>query len=221
MRIVLTAVVLLLNVSVASAQNSWIPKPLERAKTWEGGVKVVFQDSESVSGIGGATLDLDDDTGFGFGLNYNFTNHLALGADFNFTRPRYTATFVDGNDQPVAISSRADVITTTLRGTYNVLAGPFTPYLEGGLGWTYIDSNVANQPPIIGCFFDPFFGFVCRNFVDTYDDSSFSYSAGAGLRWDITPDVGIRAGLSRLWLDLDSGASADLNVGQAEFFWRF
>jgi opacity protein-like surface antigen len=221
MRFLIAGLLLSLVAHTATAQGSWVPKSLDRANTWETSFQVIFQDDESVAGLGGSSIDFDDDTGFGFGVTYNVNNHFALGGDFNFTRPDYDAVLIDENAQAVLISNRASVFTGQLRGTYNIFAGPLTPYVEGGLGWTYIDSNVADQPPIVGCWFDPYRGYVCDTFFSTYSDTSFSYSVGAGVRWDINSEFGVRAGLSRLRLDLGSDTTADLDIGRADIYWRF
>jgi opacity protein-like surface antigen len=67
---------------------------------------------------------------------------------------------------------------------WNFTDGPFTPYVQAGIGWTNIDSNVADGPPTTGCWWDPWWGYVCRSSYSTYDDTNFSYGAGVGLRYE-------------------------------------
>jgi len=221
MRVLMVFLFFAVAAQTAAAQGSWIPKKLDRAKTWESSFQLSYQSGETLTGPRGANADFDNAVGFGFGLTYHINNNFSVGGDFSFSRPRYDATLVDENGQPFDLRARADIFTGQLRGTYHFLEGPVTPYIEGGLGWTYIDSNVTDQPPITGCWFDPFWGFICGSFFDTYSDTSFSYGAGAGMRWDITPDIGIRGGLSRLRVDLDRGGSSDLDLGKVELLWRF
>jgi len=217
----LVLIMLALGAQSVAAQGSWIPKQIDRAQTWESSFQLVYQSGETLTGPRGANAEFDDDFGFGFGVTYHVNNHFSVGGDFSFLTPSYDATLIDENDQPFNLRARADIFTGQFRGTYHLLAGPLTPYVEGGLGWTYIDSNVTDQPPIVGCWFDPFWGFICGSFFDTYSDTSFSYSAGVGMRWDITPDIGVRGGVSRLRVDLDRGGNSDVDVGKVELVWRF
>jgi hypothetical protein len=53
------------------------------------------------------------------------------------------------------ISHRLSHFTGQVDGVWNVLEGPFTPYLQAGVGWTHLDSNVSYGAPSTGCWWDP------------------------------------------------------------------
>ena len=69
-------------------------------------------------------------------------------------------------------------------GTYNILAGNFTPFVTGGMGWTYIDTNIPSGLPENVCWAYPWYGYYCATYVQTQSTTRFSYNVGAGLRLD-------------------------------------
>jgi opacity protein-like surface antigen len=79
-----------------------------------------------------------------------------------------------------------------------------TPFVEAGLGWTYFDSNVSDSAPIVGCWWDPWWGYICSEFYSTYSSSEFSYGAGVGLQWNFGRDRAINAGYRWLEVEADS-----------------
>ena len=194
---------------LAWSQGSFRYGPDERAGEWNIALEAVYQGSESSSSGNGAGLNLRDDWGFGFMLNYNFTNHLALGFDMTFLEPRYDATYVpDDGTGPQTLSHKASIFHGQLKGTYNLLEGPLTPYVDVALGWSSVDSNVADGPPVTGCWWDPWWGYICRSYYSTYDDSNWTYGGGLGIRWDINRDVFMRTSYNVLQMDVSGPSDA-------------
>jgi len=209
---------------VAWSQGAFRFGPDDRVGEWNLSLQAVYLGSESTSGANGSAVELQDDWGFGFMLGYNFTNHLALGFEMNFLDPRYNYTVVpdEPNPTPQTVSHTASIFNGTFKGTYNLLEGPVTPFIDVNLGWTYIDSNVANAPPVTGCWWDPWWGYVCRSFWSTYDDTNFSYGGGLGIRWDFNRDMFLRASYSIQKLDVGSGSSdPSWDMGRIEIGWRY
>ncbi len=58
-----------------------------RAQAWDFSLGAIYQGGEKASGTGGSSLDMSGEIGFAFNIGYNFTNRLALSADFNFCGP--------------------------------------------------------------------------------------------------------------------------------------
>ena len=195
----------------------------ERAGTWDVGVTVSNMGSQNFEGQQGSGLSIDSEFGFGFWGNYNFTNRLGLGFDFNWVSPKYDYTYVpEISLMPQTIRHRMDIFSFQGKGVFHFVEGPITPYVEVGLGWTRVDSNVADSPPTTGCWWDPWWGYVCNNFYSTYGDTLTSYSGALGLRWDINPYYGLRAAYSVLELNTSSGLeNAQLDMWKLEFAWRF
>ena len=139
--------------------------------------------SDTVEGLSGSKLDLSSRTGFQIGFDYFVSDKLSFGFDATWVRPNFEALLVpDDGSSPITISNRSDIFTGQLNGTYNFVQGSFTPYVEGGLGWIYFDSNISDGSPVVGCWWDPWCGYICSDFYSSYNATNFSYGVGAGLR---------------------------------------
>ncbi len=199
---------------------------MNRADTLEFSFQVANQGSESIGGPEGTGMEFKSELGFGLGLTWNFDNNFALSGDLIYSHPRYTARFIvddpaPGTSEVVEVSHRADFVTGQLRGTWNILDGPVTPFVEGAVGFTHVDSNVADGPPVTGCWWDPWWGYICRDYYSTYSDSNWSYALGGGLRWDVNADFGLRAAYT--WRVIDMGTSSDPEFDNysVDLIWRF
>ena len=93
-----------------------------------------------------------------------------------------------------------------------------TPYLQGGIGSTTVDSNIAIGPPINSCWYYPYYGYYCGTFVPTATSTSFAYNAGGGIRWDFNREAFMKFGMQRQWVDFDGATSSysGLNVWRLE-----
>ncbi len=185
-----------------------------RANKWETTVQVRYLDGRSVGFDSGGTVELDNEPGFGFGFGYNFNQHLALHADISWASIDYKA-----STPARSYTSRLDTASTQFNLTYYLLSGPLTPFVAGGLGWTWVDSNIPSGPSGIYC--DPW-TYYCYPYQSTYNDTAFSYNAALGLRWDITRSYFLRASVGKLWIDFDraSGTPSFTN-GRVDFGFMF
>lgn len=192
----------------------------ERGNNWEATLQLIGTGSDSSNGENGSSIDYDSATGWGFGVAYNFNEHLSLGFDGTFVKPKYTAVIVPEDDDPFSIRHKASVFNGALNGTYNILKGNFTPYVQLGLGWTSVDSNVADGPPTTGCWWDPWWGYVCSNFYSTYNDTSFSWNAGLGLRYEFQNRMFVKGSVNRTYLDSNQdSADPKFDMWKIELGW--
>ena len=215
----ITAVIIFFAVpGIALAQGS-------RSGSWEWSFAALYQESKSMGSEGGSTLDVDDALGFGFNFGYNFTNHFTLGFDLDFIKPDYRAVLVDDMVMPAdttVIDHKFSQFNGRLKGTYSFLDGPFIPFVEAGLGWTYIDSNVADGPPITGCWWHPWWGYICSNFYNTFSETSFTYGAGLGFRYHFPGGTFLKASYNVWELDGVGNISDPTITGvRVEFGWGF
>ncbi|MDH5226648.1 MAG: porin family protein, partial [Gammaproteobacteria bacterium] len=195
-----------------------------RANTWDFQLGGIYQLSESVKGKGGSSLDMDSELGITFGLGYNLSDRLALGAEFNYLRPDYTAIIADADDP--SVKQRVDHTLTQFdfrfKGTYNFLDGPFTPFVEAGFGWSQLDSNVAKGPPVTGCWWHPYWGYVCSNYYRTFSGTDFEYGGSLGMRYEFRGGSFIRADYSLYKLDVGGKtSSAQLDAFKLQYGWSF
>jgi opacity protein-like surface antigen len=179
--------------------------------------------SDSIVGREGSTLSLSSRSGLQIGVDYLLTSQLSVGFDMTWVRPRYAATLVpEDGSAPVDVSYRANIFSGQFNGAYSFIDGPITPYVEAGLGWTHFDSNVSDSAPIVGCWWDPWWGYICDAFYSTYSSTSFSYGAAAGLRWDLDRNLFLKAGYR--WLEVESNKVVSkpvLEQASLEIGWRF
>lgn len=209
----LLVLVLLVTVSTTAQAQRFNKKTVHddlRRGQWEASLLIQSTSSVDLANDGGSSIDVDSGIGWGFTIGYNLNAHWNFSYKFSLDSPDYTATIVpeppEGQDPiPRVISYQLDKYSHSLNATWNWFSGPLTPYLQGGIGWTRIDSNIPSQPPQTGCWWDPWWGWICDTTWRTYDTSDFSYNLGIGLRWDVNGALFLRGSYNREWVDIDSG----------------
>ena len=175
-----------------------------RAGKWEFTLQPLYAESFDVSG-NGSKADVDAAWGFGMGFAYNLTDNFSIGGDFSWAQADYKATVSPAAGNPGAsYTADAELETSSLRlnATWNILKTAFTPFIMGGVGATYVDTNIPNGPPQDYCWYDPWWGYYCGTTVPTKDDTYFSYMAGAGVRWDSQGSFFLRGMVAEQWLDV-------------------
>jgi len=210
--------------SLASAAEG-MPPFRGRAGRWEFMLEPQYVGSTTVDMTGGTKIDVSDDLGFGFGFGYNFTGNVAMHLNTNWTFANYKATIatVDrATNAPgtATTSGTLDTGTVALDLTYYLLKGPVTPFLVGGAGWTMVDSNIKSGPSQDYCYWDPWYGYVCDSYHDTYAKDFFSYNVGVGMRWDVVPGFFLRGTVGMQWLDTDNG-TVDTTGGRVDIGFMF
>ena len=199
--------VLSLLCGAASAQGD-----AARAKRWEFSLQLPDVQGKNYSFEGGSSARTSNTLGFGVGFAYNLSNHLNLGMDFNWYSMDFDATIQPGvGTGQAAFTTRgtADVSSVMFNATYHFLSGPVTPYVAAGIGGTYVDSNIQTGPAVPVCWYYPWYGYYCGTAVPTASNNFFSYAGGAGVRWDVSRQMFLRAGATRQWLDASGNSSSD------------
>lgn len=174
---------------------------------WESSLIVNYQNSTSLDGEAGSSIDVDKSVGWGFTLGYNLTSKWNFAFKFAMNKPDYSATIVpeDPEIPPQTIDYTLTKYASAFNATYHIFEGPLTPFLQAGAGWTRLDSNVPDRPPSTGCWWDPWWGWICNTTWSTYETTEFSYNAGLGLRWDVNGALFLRGTYNREWVKVDSG----------------
>jgi opacity protein-like surface antigen len=209
--------------TVAISGNAWAQSAMlgKRAGQWETSAGIYSTSSLTASGSNGSSIDVDSGYGLAFSLGYNVTDQLAVRFDGSWTNPDYTAVVNTVEDGPFELDHELSLFTGQFSGVWNLLPGAFTPYLQAGIGWTYVDSNVADGPPTTGCWWDPWWGYICSDFFSTYSDTSFSWNIGAGLRYELSRSMFVRGGYELLQLDGGEGVDPDFDNFRIELGWKF
>ena len=205
-------------VMVCTLVSTTVQADTIRGGRWEGSIQLIGNGSESSNGENGSSLEVDSEIGLGFAVGYNFNSQFSLNFDASFIKPDYKAVFNTEEDGLVSVDHDMSIFNGQINGVWNMRDAPLTPYLQAGIGWTYIDSNVSDGPPSTGCWWDPWFGYVCRNFYSSYDDTSFSYGAGVGVRYEFGYRNFVKASYNRFEVDISGdGADPQLDIWRLEF----
>lgn len=178
-----------------------------RAQTWEvwAEARVIF--AKDISFEHGSSISTSDDAGFGLGFGYNIDEHWLASFEFQYNEMSYKASIASADTPPKSTANLTGTAQISHLGgslTYNLLAQPLTPYVLGTLGWSYVDSNIPTGPPQTGCWWDPWFGYICSTWQSTATNTSFTYGLGAGVRWDVGHSFFLRFGYEYDWIHLPS-----------------
>jgi len=179
----------------------------DRDGRWEASLVLAYQNSVTSETQGGSVIDADSVLGWGLTVGWNWTSHLSFGYKLTVNNPDYVATIVpeDTTIPPQTLAYKLSKMTHQLNATYNILNKSFTPYIQGGAGMTTIDSNVPDSPPTTGCWWDPWWGYICNTTWSTYKKSAFSYNVGLGLRWEVNNFLFFKGAYNKEWVSVDSG----------------
>jgi len=181
-----------------------------RDQTWEFLFDVNYQDSYGIDFEGGSTADTDTDWGFSIGANYHFNNRMQLQFVLDYLDVDYRATIQSADTVPLPsydVRGTAEIFTPRINVLFNLLEGDITPYISAGIGWSFIDTNIPQGPPQTGCWWDPWWGYICTTYQNTRTTDEFAYQAGVGVRWDINRGMSLRLGYEKQWIDVGSATS--------------
>ena len=195
MRIRFTALALLLCSSAALA---------DRGQGWDFAGELLYQFSQDVTFEGGSRAAIDDDLGFALSFTYRFNDRLELLFGLDWNAIDYNVDVAPGDAAAgLGFSAKGEIEYWTPRVgvNFNLLEGPLTPYVTGGVGWSFIDTNVPDAPPQTACWWDPWWGYVCGTFQSTRSTDELTYNLGVGLRWDVSKTMSLRLGYEKHWVD--------------------
>lgn len=187
----------------------------DRDTGWEFGGELLYQTSQDIEFEGGSSVSTDSDVGFALTFGYRINAHLEVQMGLDWTTVDYDATILGGtgnNNLAVTIEGEMETLTPRIGVNYNFIDGPFTPYVSGVIGYSFIDTNIPDGPPQIGCWWDPWYGEVCTAWQETRSVDEFMYGVGAGVRWDASDTLSFHLGYEKHWLDFsqaESGADFD------------
>ena len=196
-----------------------------RAEKWQFYLAPQFTNSKLLQFDNGAEADINEQSGWAFGIGYNVNEHFEMNLAFSTGNSNYSGIRIIDNtpedpENPNGPQKfTANLYTSTIKFdfTYNLLKSDFTPFVAANIGSTYVDSGVPTGNVITGCWWDPWWGYVCYPTAQTYTSTEFTYGASLGVRYDIARKFFIKAGASKNYLDINSSNSADFTTYQFAF----
>jgi opacity protein-like surface antigen len=210
-----------LSVPVADAQGFTTVRPGGRGGNWDFFLPITYSESAIINGQGGSSVDLNADWGFGFGLGYNISDNFQINGTLTWASRSYDAKIVQDDGTTKRYSNYMDSSTLSLNGVYYFLNGDITPFVSGGAGFTYVDTNIQNGVGSSVCWWDPWWGYVCSGYVPTKTENDVSYNAGIGVRFDVNRQFGLQAGYYKTWIDISKASGTpDFDTWRLDFIFR-
>ncbi len=125
----------------------------------------------------GSAVKFDNSSLYGLGFGFNFTDNFNLNTDFLFgTSDAEINTFWG----PATVDTELTLWNVNL--DYNILKERLSPFISGGIGLFNTHADV---------------------WFDSIDDTDFSYNIGAGIRWDATDNLFIKAKYRWTYIEFD------------------
>jgi opacity protein-like surface antigen len=195
-------------------------EPTSLGGDWEFRIGPIYGFSQNVNFSNGGA-QIQSTVGIKTGAAYYLTDHLALGGDFTYSRGDFSAN-VANNGVTVGVQDGHQSSSTLLfDGTYSFLNGPLRPYLAAGLGYTWVDTNIVSGPPVAGCWWDPWWGYVCSGYQPTHGTSSWVGQLGAGMQFNFSHAFGVSAGYRESFISLADSKHTGFGSVEVLFLWRF
>lgn len=187
----------------ASVLGTTEAQNVERGAGWEIGADLIYQDTSELSIEGGSALSLDESFGIAITFSYRVNERLELGFGLDWQEVDYDAMLQSAllPDEQAAVSGDMEAVTPRAWLNFNLVEGPLTPFVNGGIGWSFIDTNIPNSRVEVGCWWDPWWGYICTPYQSTKSIDDFTYQLGAGVRWDISAGYTMRFAYEKHWLD--------------------
>jgi hypothetical protein len=197
-----------------------------RVEKWEFFLSPQLTSSKDLQFDNGAEADINQRSTLAFGMGYNIDAHIELSLQFSASNGNYTSTIVPNSTTTTAtepVTSTQSLYTSTMDFgfTYNFLSGPFTPYAQASLGWTYIDSGLYTGTITTGCWWYPYYGYVCGPVAQTYTSNEFIYGAALGLRYDFGRKMYIKGDVGKNYVDFGSSNTPDFDTYRFTFGFMF
>jgi outer membrane protein assembly factor BamD len=194
-----------------------------QAGQWEATVGVIAANSSDVDFDGGTTAEIDSGFGFMAGAGYHVTDRLRVGSTFTFDSKDYSADVAgDTPGETFAIEGSLDTMSLMFDAAYTFLTGPITPYVVGGVGWAWVDTNIASAPPEVGCWWHPWWGYICTSWQDTRTVDGLAYEAGIGMRYNFSDSLAADGAYRMRWMDLENATGTpSFDTLQLNLVWKF
>ena len=175
-----------------------------RVEKWEFYLAPQVTNSKVIEFDHGAQASINKHSSIGFGMGYNLNSHIELSLDFSSSNANYTSTSVpeDPGQSPVTGTHSLYTSAINFGFTFNFLSTPFTPYVTANLGSTYIDSGILTGNIGTGCWWYPYWGYVCGPVAQTFTSTEFNYGGALGLRYDFNRKLFIKGQAGKNYLDI-------------------
>jgi len=190
-------------------------EPAPRGRTNEYSLNLQVVGSKDYAFDGGATARNDGGAGVSLSIARNLNDHFAIGAEAAWSAFNFRAGVTPGAGNAAAgFESDGDAETVAFRlyATWYLLSRPTTPFLTAGVGVIFFDPEFDRTPPADACWNYPWYGQVCGATPPENTLTRLSYTAAAGVRWDLPHQWAYSGGFLRLlvggeWIHFSEASS--------------
>jgi hypothetical protein len=183
-------------------------------------VPINYTGSETITGANGSSVKINAALNTGFGMGYNINDNFQVNGTFSWGYRNYAATTLGSPGTDTNYNGTMDTSSLQMNAVYYFMSGDFTPFVSGGFGTTFIDSNIPNGQGSSSCYWDPYWGYVCGTYQPTKTTTSISYSAGLGARMDISRQFALQGSVNRGWIDYGQGSKPQFDSFRIDFVFR-
>jgi len=215
-----TLIFLLISLTSMNAQAAFNDSRVEK---WEFYLAPKLTNSKVLQFENGAEADINKRSSLAFGFGYNINAHIELSMEFGSSSANYTSTIIPEDPAESPQQSTQSLYTSSLNlgFTYNILSGPLTPYITASIGSTYIDSGIFTGNVGTGCWYYPYWGYVCGPVAQTYTATEINYGGALGLRYDFNRKLYMKGDVGKNYLDFDSSNTSDFTTYRFIFGFMF
>lgn len=209
----------------AVAQIPWATEPFSRMGRTEiyGIGQYLHSDDINFNGPSGSVKTKMDDTGLGgFGIAFHFNDFLSIRGDFMFGNATFHTDVPLETGGTVGFKQDAFISTGRLNLDYNIINRRLTPIITAGIGYQYLETELENAPPVNTCWWDPWWGWICYSGHPHAWETDFTWNVGAGVRWNITDNLIVKAMAGANWLEYDGAHGVTTQIeGIFSIGWSF
>lgn len=180
------------------------PQPLqmEQSGPWQARLGARYQPTTDVDFDGGSTVEFNSSTAFLVGLGYALSEHFEIGANLSYDDRDYEALLAgDAANETFPVRGTVETTGVMFDLSYYFLTGRIRPFVSTGAGWSFVDTNLPTAPPQVGCWWNPWYGYICEGFQETKDVDGFAYQAGAGVNVRVNSTISVTGSYQMNWVD--------------------
>lgn len=175
---------------------------LEDRGPWQARLGARYQPTTDVDFDGGSTVEFNSSTAFLMGLSYALSEHFEIGANLGYDDRDYEAVLAgDAADEFFPARGSVETAGVMFDLSYYFLTGRIRPFVSTGAGWSFVDTELPTAPPQVGCWWNPWYGYICEGFQDTRSVDGFAYQAGAGVDVRVSRSVSLSGSYRMNWVD--------------------
>jgi opacity protein-like surface antigen len=145
-------------------------------------------------------FDIDHIWTFGGGGGYFLTDQLSVVSDLDwgYSNLRLSDSRTPGGP---SYTQTANYFDGRLNLELTPFAGPISPFVTGGIGFSNIETAIPGALPQVYCTPGVVYWW-CASGVPSFSETAFTYNVGIGGRLDLTPSFFVKLMYTSTWADL-------------------